>query len=99
MIERQIAFESASHSSDAIQRAAYKFSDRISIDLRSDEDAFHCTVTLVTDEVASADEIVHDFKNEVLDQVLRERIRNETQGTRNTILALAFSKTSLVAQK
>ena len=37
-----------------------------------------------------------EFQNEVLDQVLRERIRNETKEVRNLILALAFSNTGLV---
>ncbi len=99
MLEREIGFEKQNHSSDAIQRAAYKFSDRISIELRSEEDAFRCAVSLLTDDAATADVILHDFRNEVLDQVLRERIRDETQATRNTILALAFSKTSLVSQE
>jgi His-Xaa-Ser system protein HxsD len=99
MVERSISFDRGSHSVDAIQRAAYKFSDRLSIDLRSEGDGFECMVTMLTDDEARANEILHEFKNEVLDQVLRERIRNETEATRNAILALAFSKTSLVAQE
>jgi His-Xaa-Ser system protein HxsD len=40
--------------------------------------------------------LLADFRNEVVDQALRERIRDETQETRNLILALAFSHTGLV---
>jgi His-Xaa-Ser system protein HxsD len=98
MLERHVTFDRECHSSDAIQRAAYKFSDRMSIDLRSEEHAFHCMATLSTEDEAEASDIVHEFKNEVLDQVLRGRIRDETAAIRNTILALAFSKTSLVQQ-
>jgi His-Xaa-Ser system protein HxsD len=96
MIDRRLSFDRDSHSADAIQRAAYKFSDRMSLDLMSDDDAFRCTLAFEGDEVAFA-EVVHDFRREVLDQVLRERIRDETAAVRNTILALAFSKTSLVS--
>jgi His-Xaa-Ser system protein HxsD len=39
--------------------------------------------------------LVADFRNEVLDQVLRERIRAETSDIRNLVLALAFSRTGL----
>jgi hypothetical protein len=39
--------------------------------------------------------VVDGFRTEVLDHVLRERIRTETEGTRNVVLALAFSNTSL----
>jgi len=38
---------------------------------------------------------VADFRTEVLDQALRERIRKETEGVRNLILAKAFSEAPL----
>jgi His-Xaa-Ser system protein HxsD len=40
-------------------------------------------------------ETVREFRIEVLDYVLRERIRNETAPVRNTILAMAFSRVDL----
>ena len=49
----------------------------------------------VLEESAAADEVVAEFRSEVLDQVLRERIRAETADVRNLVLALAFSKTGL----
>ena len=36
-----------------------------------------------------------EFRNEVLDETLRERIRDDTKEVRNVILALAFSNTGL----
>jgi len=36
------------------------------------------------------DAVVREVSNEVLDQVLRERIRSETQAVRNLMLAVAF---------
>jgi His-Xaa-Ser system protein HxsD len=46
--------------------------------------------------VGSAEAVRADFRRHVLDQVLRERIRRETEGVRNAIFALAFSNTGLV---
>jgi His-Xaa-Ser system protein HxsD len=95
VIDRELTFERDSHSADAIQRAAYRLSDRLSIDLRSNEQVLTCMTHVETDDSDLADSIVTDFRKEVLDQVLRERIRDETEGVRNLILALAFSNTGL----
>lgn len=94
MAEVELAFETSSNSADAIQRAAYRFIDRFSLELSRDADVFRCILRFPPDAVAD-DETVADFRNEVLDQVLRERIRTETEGVRNLVLALAFSNTSL----
>jgi His-Xaa-Ser system protein HxsD len=80
----------------AIKKAAYRFSDRC-----------YLTITILNNdeiEVAvrgkSADpdvtRIAAEFGNEVLDQELREVVREETVGIRNLLLAQAFSATSLV---
>ena len=91
----ELAFELASHSIDAVQRAAYRFSDRLSISTKTDDTLIHCTLFAVGGLAGS---LINEFRIEVLDQVLRERIRTETEATRNLILALAFSKTGLVEQ-
>jgi His-Xaa-Ser system protein HxsD len=94
MVERELTFEASLHSGDAIQRAAYALSDRLSCDLAVERDRFRCTLHLPAD--ADVDATVADFRNEVLDQTLRERIRDETHDVRNLVLALAFSNTGLV---
>ncbi len=99
MITTEMTFEIASHSADAIQRAAYRLSDRLSIDLAADGDVFRCSVHVLSDDPAVTAEILQTFRAEVVDQVLRERIRTETTGVRNVILALAFSKTGLSEPK
>jgi len=98
VIEREEFFDRHAHSADAIQRAAYRLSDRLSIELVTADDVFGCRTTLLTDDREQADMTIHEFRAEVLDQVLRERIREETTGVRNVILALAFSKTGLTQQ-
>lgn len=91
----EVRFDAEAHSADAIQRAAYKFSDRLSLDLRCEPSEFLCSLTLTDESAQDADAIVADFRTEVLDQVLRERIRQETEGVRNLILSIAFSQADL----
>ena len=43
--------------------------------------------------------LIGEFRNEVLDETLRSRVRDETREVRNLILALAFSNTGLVTPK
>ena len=94
-----MTFPTAAYSADAIQRAAYRLSDRLSLELAADEAVYRCTVTLSVEGDQAADALLAEFRNEVLDQVLRERIRLETEESRNLILALAFSGTGLVADE
>lgn len=98
MIQREIILETQSYTADAIQRAAYRFSDRLSLDLVSEPQILRCVVHIASGDEEEADQIVGEFRNEILDQVLRARIRQETEGTRNLVLALAFSRTVLVEQ-
>lgn len=99
MIAREVVLDGTAYSADAIQRAAYRFSDRLSLELVVDETVFRCVLNVETDDGQEADLVVSDFRKEVLDQVLRERIRNDTESVRNVILALAFSKTGLTSDE
>lgn len=94
MIERVISFDRAGHSVDAVQRAAYRFSDRLACEVTTGDGSIDVRA-VVLDEQADPDLSVAEFRNEVLDQVLRERIRAETSEVRNLVLALAFSQTEL----
>jgi His-Xaa-Ser system protein HxsD len=89
----ELYFDAALHTGDAIQRAAYKMSDRLSCDLVRAGDGFRCTLHVEDGEI---DATIAEFRNEVLDETLRERIRAETAEVRNLILALAYSRTGLV---
>lgn len=87
----EVTFTAEAHSSDAIQRAAYKFTDRFALELQRTGDKHVCLLHPTRDSGLDT-ETVNAFRIEVLDQALRERIREETNGVRNVILALAFSK-------
>ena len=94
MIERSLSFDSSAYSIDAIQRAAYRFSDRFSCEISSQGEAIEAKASFASDDV-DIDTTLSEFRTEALDQVLRERIRAETSEVRQLVLALAFSKTSL----
>jgi His-Xaa-Ser system protein HxsD len=94
MIERTLRLDACCHTPDAVQRAAYRFSDRLAAEVRTDDDEIVCLLSFADDLAERIDELLADFRNEVLDQVLRERIRRETEPVRNLILALAFSNTA-----
>jgi His-Xaa-Ser system protein HxsD len=89
----EVRFDAASASVDAVQRAAYRFSDRFACELVTGEREYRCLLTVVGEE--AVEPLVADFRTEVLDQVLRERIRAETEPIRTMILAHAFSRTGL----
>ena len=95
MSEHNLSFDRAAHSLDVVQRTAYRFSDRLSCDISEGPEKILVTIHLV-EGVDEPKKILADFRNEVLDQVLRERIRAETGDVRNLVLALAFSKTGLI---
>jgi His-Xaa-Ser system protein HxsD len=94
MIERVVSFDRVGHSVDSVQRAVYRLSDRLSCEISSTDELIEVRLSLL-DESQDPDRLVAEFRNEVLDQVLRERIRAETADLRNLVLALAFSRTGL----
>jgi His-Xaa-Ser system protein HxsD len=94
MIEPTLSFDRSAASFDAVQRAVYRLSDRLSCDI-SAKDVVTEVVVHPSDPDADVEALLGDLRNEVLDQALRERVRTETSDVRNLVLALAFSKTGL----
>jgi len=95
MIERTLSFDSSTASLDAIQRAIYRLSDRLSCDIVVVDTKVE-VVLHPAEPDADLEALIGDLRNEVLDQTLRERVREETSDVRNLVLALAFSRTGLV---
>jgi His-Xaa-Ser system protein HxsD len=98
MAVAELRFDAESHSADAIQRAAYRFTGRCSLELKREGDELVCLLHTRNGSDEPDAGLAHDFRVEVLDQVLRERIRLETEGPRNLILSLAFSRTGLTGE-
>ncbi|SLM48460.1 conserved protein of unknown function [Nitrospira japonica] len=94
---RTLTFDKNVYSVTAVKQAAYRYLDRFTTDITTEADEIRCSLTFkatVTEE--NAQRLINEFKNEVLDQDLRERLKAETEGVRNLILAHAFSKTGLI---
>ena len=92
--EVKLAFEKRLFDHEVIKRALYRFADRCSCEIASDES--HTLVTVRANDSEDPWHLEADIRNEVLDQDLRSSIAKETQHVRNLILASAFSKTNLV---
>ncbi|WP_454873995.1 His-Xaa-Ser system protein HxsD [Paraburkholderia xenovorans] len=90
----KIDFDRDAFEVDVIQKAAYRFIDRMSVEFQLDEKHVHCTLGLNSQEV-DHDALIQDFHKEVLDQALRKQVASETESIRHLILAHAFSRTGL----
>lgn len=93
-----LTFEPSVASLDTLQRAALKFTGLCSFDIAPAGDRLAVTVSFPFKHQVDTDEVIGRFRNEVLDQTLRERIASETAQERNLILAYAFSNTKLIEQ-
>jgi His-Xaa-Ser system protein HxsD len=95
-----IGFDTAVFAVDVVKKAAYRYLDKFSVDFELIGNALKCVLTFsegITTEVAAT--LVEEFKKEVLDQDLRERIKAETEPIRNLVLAYAFSRTGLITDE
>ena len=94
---RSVTFSAEVYSIETIKKAAYRFSDSLSIDIVPRLSEIECVLHFISDskDEEHVDRILAAFKNEVLDQDLRTIIARETEATRNAVLAFALSKTGL----
>lgn len=91
-----LTFDGQAYEVEALQKAAYRFIDRLSAEISVDASNIVCVLRwdkpLGDDDQERA---VQNFRKEVLDQQLRLRLKRETAQERNLILSLAFSRTGL----
>jgi len=92
--EIMLAFDQATVDVDALQRSAYAVAAEMTVDIRVCGADYVCTL-FPRKQDATDDELMHRFRAEVNDQILRVRIAKETEPLRNLIFALAFSRTGL----
>ena len=79
----------------AIKKASYAFLNRCAVDVVEDDGEYICNLQLVDKGSPELEEkLAKDFRIEVLDQELRSIIKDETEATRNLILAYTFSEVS-----
>jgi His-Xaa-Ser system protein HxsD len=95
--ERVLRLDTRDASTAAIRAAAYRFGDVFSVHLEPVAEnvvAARCTFPQDTSQ-AHVDSTMREFERELNDQILRERVREETKHVRAVILAHAFSRTQL----
>lgn len=95
----ELDFDSSIYSVISVQKTCYFFMELISSDIRIENGLIRCTITYrdkITDDLK--EQFVSRFRNEVLDNSLRDKISEETSEVRNLILGLAFSKTGFQSE-
>jgi His-Xaa-Ser system protein HxsD len=85
----------------AVQRAAYKFTDRYHVSMHRLDGVNPPRVTITLTPKSSGVQVderqlTGDFLNELLDQALRERLEAEFGPVRELIVAQAFSEANLL---
>lgn len=79
----------------AVKKAAYRLGDRCSVRIALPSEGGIQVRLTAKSETVSLSALEGDFRNELLDQDLRESIAEETERVRNLLLAQAFSGLSL----
>ncbi|VVE00815.1 His-Xaa-Ser system protein HxsD [Pandoraea commovens] len=83
------------YSPEAVQKSAYRFIDRLTVVISRVGGDVICEIDVNNGIETSVDNLLANFKRELLDQQLRAQIKAETEPVRNLILAYAFSRTGL----
>jgi len=92
----RVSLDLAIYSMSAVQKAAYRVADRCTSALESDGPSRVEVVLTPLRPGGETQSIANAFRNELLDQNLRELVAKETAPIRDLILAQAFSQFSLV---
>jgi len=85
-----VEFSATTQSLGALQEAAYRLIGQASCRIDSADGVHHCILEPAPSRSRSDEELRATFLDLVTDENLREKLRAETEPTRNLILALAF---------
>lgn len=93
----EVRFDLNIVSMEAIKKALYRYGDRITFSLSQQDNTVVCVFGGRANATSHVDiqAIAEQLPLDVLDQDLRETLFEKTASIRNTILALAFSRTGL----
>ena len=96
----EIRFQKKTNDLLAIKKAAYVFLNRCAVDVVEKGKDYLCLLNPIEDGSQEfKTKLINDFKVEVLDQELRQIIKDETEVTRNLILAYTFSEASVISNE
>ena len=93
---RKITFDLKATDLLWLKKSAYKYTNVCSFDFKVKDQVIDCEINF-KDDISDADfiDFTTEFRNDVLDESLREQIAEKTAPVRNLILAYAFSKADL----
>jgi His-Xaa-Ser system protein HxsD len=92
----EVRFDARVYALATIKKASFRFLRTFVAEIIQDGDWWVCTLNFADASDAQATERAsRELQAEVLDQDLRASVARETEALRNTILALAFSRTGL----
>lgn len=90
----RLLLDSRAYSLEAVQKAAYRFIDKLTVQISINVETIECEVQMNDGKEIDLT-LVDALKREFLDQELRLKIKKETEAQRNLILAYVFSKSGL----
>ncbi|MFQ6403983.1 His-Xaa-Ser system protein HxsD [Methylophilus sp. 'Pure River'] len=91
-----LKFDERVYSVETIQKAAYRFINKLTVDFELNDRAILCHISLDGEHSDTyCQKLEADFKKEILDQHLRQLISKETETVRNLILSATFLNTDL----
>jgi His-Xaa-Ser system protein HxsD len=98
--EHTIRFDQRVYDILAIKKAAYRYLDVFAVDIALEAPHVICSLKFPpSTDPGRAAFLLDEFRKEVLDQDLRERIKIETEPIRKLILAHAFSNTGIAGNE
>ena len=99
-IQKILEFDTSLYRTRAVQKAAYKFGDRLHFHMHTcgadGVEPRRLRITLSLRQDGDLDFLAGEFCNEVLDQELREVVAEETRPLRDILMAQAFSAAALL---
>lgn len=87
-----VEIDSELYSQTTIEKALYPLADKGSFLVSKKENSFLIEFNFEEENIA----IIEDFKNNLIDYSLREKLSQQTENYKNLILAQAFSETDLL---
>jgi len=94
--DAEVVYDSSLYPAEVIQKAAYKSLNKMTLNLKVVGSNLVCELQSNKNISDEAFELaVEEFKKDVLDYLLRDKIKKESEPLRNLILSIAFSKTGL----
>ena len=92
----ELWFDEGWCSIECIQKAAYRRSKSLTVDVRRSDGGYQCVLNASAGLGETSFLLaIEEFKKDVADEALRARLKVETEGVRNIILSAAFSRTGL----